>query len=161
MRFKASVLITILLSFFLFGCNSNLVNLDFTNAKDEVAPLTNLVFRFDKTLIADSLINHWDSTKYISFEPNIAGRFRWEHGDELVFSPARPLLAATTYKAKLNSELLRYSKFDKVEKGDNIVFSTANLKLENTNSTWVVPDENNKAAVPQVDLYFNYPVNAA
>src|SRR5450432_3417417 len=145
----------------LYACNRQAVALDYTNARDEVPQLGNLVFRFNKPLVNDSLLNQWDSTQYVSFEPKIPGRFRWEHGDELVFSPARPLLAATTYKAKLNSELLRYSKFDKVEKGDNIVFSTANLKLENTNSTWVVPDENNKAAVPQVDLYFNYPVNAA
>src|SRR4029077_4835029 len=86
MRFKVFAFCTITLTF-LLSCNRNLVNLDFTNAKDEVAPLTNLVFRFDKTLIADSLINHWDSAKYISFEPAIPGKFRWEHGDELFFPP--------------------------------------------------------------------------
>jgi hypothetical protein len=69
---------------FFVSCNRKFVSLDFTNAKDEVAPLSNLIFRFDKTLIADSLINHWDSTKDISFEPAISGKFRWEHGDELV-----------------------------------------------------------------------------
>lgn len=146
---------------FLYACNRQAVALDYTNAKDEVPQLGNLVFRFNKPLVKDSLLDQWDSTDYISFEPKIPGRFRWEHGDELVFSPARPLAPATTYKAKLNSELLRFSKFDKVEKADNIVFSTADLKLENTNTTWVLPDENTKVAVPQVDLYFNYAVNAA
>src|SRR6201991_3376904 len=104
-------------SFFLFaltilifaGCNRSTVSLNYTNAKDEVQPLGNLIFRFDKSLVADSLLNQWDSTEYISFEPKIPGRFRWEHPDELVFSPARPLAAATTYKAKLGSELLRNS----------------------------------------------------
>lgn len=146
---------------FLYGCNRQAVALDYTNAKDEVPQLGNLVFRFNKPLVNDSLLDRWDSTEYVSFEPKIPGRFRWEHGDELVFSPARPLAPATTYKANLNKELLRYSAFDKVEKGDKINFSTADLKLENTNTTWVLPDENNKTAVPQVDLYFNYPVNAA
>jgi alpha-2-macroglobulin len=159
MRFKASVLITILLSFFLFSCNSNLVNLDFTNAKDEVAPLTNLVFRFDKTLIADSLINHWDSTKYISFEPAIAGKFRWEHGDELVFSPSAPLLPATNYRATLNSDILQYSKYDHISSAKDIQFHTAELKLENTNVSWVLQDENSKTYSPQMDLFFNYPVD--
>src|ERR1700730_4015863 len=113
MRIKFSAYTTIVFILFLFSCNRNLVNLDFTNAKDEVAPLTNLVFRFDKTLIADSLTNHWDSTKYISFEPVIAGKFRWEHGDELVFSPSIPLLPATSYRAILNSDILQYSKYDR------------------------------------------------
>jgi len=146
---------------FLYGCNRQMVALDYTNAKDEVPQLGNLVFRFNKPLVTDSLLNQWDSTEYVSFEPKIPGRFRWEHADELVFSPSRPLAAATTYKARLGNELLRFSKFDKVEKGENLSFSTADLKLENTNTTWVLRDENNKTAVPQVDLYFNYPVNAA
>src|SRR5947209_434466 len=84
---------------FLLSCNRNVVNLDFTNAKGEVTPLANLVFRFDKTLASDSLVNRWDSARYVSFEPSIAGKFRWEHGDELVFSPSTPLLPATSYKA--------------------------------------------------------------
>ena len=124
MRFKVSAFCTITLTL-LLSCNRNLVNLDFTNAKDEVARLTNLVFRFDKTLIADSLINHWDSTKYISFEPAIAGKFRWEHGDELVFSPSKPLLPATSYRAILNSDILQYSKYDRFGNAKDIRFQTA------------------------------------
>ena len=156
MRFKVSALPSILSLSFLFSCNRNLVNLDFTNAKDEVAPLTNLVFRFDKTLIADSLINQWDSTKYISFEPAIAGKFRWEHGDELVFSPSAPLLPATNYTATLNSDILQYSKYDHFGNAKDIRFHTPELKLENTNSSWVLQDESSKTYVPQLDLFFNY-----
>ncbi|HEY2347976.1 MAG TPA: MG2 domain-containing protein [Puia sp.] len=157
MRFKVSTLCIAL--FFLLSCSRNLVNLDFTNAKDEVAPLTNLVFRFDKTLIADSLINHWDSTKYVSFEPSIAGKFRWEHGDELVFSPSTPLHPATSYHATLNSDILQFSKYDRFGNAKDIQFHTAALKLENSNSSWVLQDENSKNYVPQLDLFFNYPVN--
>ena len=159
MRFKASVLISIVFAFLAISCNRNLVGLDFTNAKDEVAPLTNLVFRFDKSLIPDSLINHWDSTKYISFDPSIAGKFRWEHGDELVFSPSIPLLPATNYHATLNSDILQYSKFDRFSNAKDIQFHTAELKLENTNSSWVLQDENSKIYIPQLDLFFNYPVD--
>jgi hypothetical protein len=93
-------LITIAIS---FGCNSSQVNLTFTNAKDEVPTLGNLVFRFDKFLVSDSLLNQWDSTKYVTFEPAIPGRFRWEQPDQLVFSPSRPLPPATTFKAKLEN----------------------------------------------------------
>ena len=146
---------------FLYSCNRQAVALDYTNAKDEVPQLGNLVFRFNKPLVKDSLLNQWDSTEFVSFEPKIPGRFRWEHPDELVFSPSRPLAAATTYKAKLGGELLRNSKFDKVEKAENLSFNTPDLKLENTNTTWVLQDENSKTALPQIDLYFNYPVNPA
>ncbi len=161
MRFKAVSILPILPVIFLFSCNKNLVNLDFTNARDEVAPLSNLVFRFDKALIADSLINQWDSTQYISFEPAIAGKFRWEHGDELIFSPSAPLLPATNYHATLQKDILQYSRYDHFGNAKDIHFHTAELKLENTNSIWVLQDEKSKTYLPQLDLYFNYPVEPA
>ena len=160
MRFRSYLLFTFFIAVTLFSCNRNLVSLDFTNAKDEVTSLTNLVFRFDQTLIADSLINRWDSTKYISFEPAIAGKFRWEQGNELVFSPSAPLLPATNYRATLNSDILQYSKFDRFSNAKDISFHTAELKLDNTNSSWV-QDENSKTNVPQLDLGFNYAVDPA
>ena len=130
MRLKPSLLFSFFIVITLFSCNRNLVSLDFTNAKDEVAPLTNLVFRFNQTLIADSLINRWDSTKYISFEPAISGKFRWEQGNELVFSPSVPLLPATNYRVTLNNDILQYSKFDRISNAKDISFHTAELKLE-------------------------------
>jgi len=143
----------------ILSCNRKIVSLNYTNASGEVQQLNNLVFRFDKPLVPDSLVNEWDSTRYISFEPRIAGRFRWEHPDELIFSPSRPLPPATTFTATLSSELLQFSKYDGVEKTDKIRFSTPALKLENTYITWVVSGEKTTTAVPQVDLHFNYPVN--
>ncbi|HEX4849712.1 MAG TPA: hypothetical protein VFV08_02845, partial [Puia sp.] len=100
-----------------------------------------------------------DSTEYISFEPKIPGRFRWERPDELVFSPARPLTPATTFKATLKSDILQYSKYGKIGKADNIVFSTPSLQLGNINVMWIQPEEHASAPLPQVELYFNYPVN--
>jgi len=161
MRIANYVVTALWVVIFLPACNRHAVVLDFTNAHDEVPQLGNLVFRFSQPLIKDSLLNQWDSTQYISFEPAIPGRFRWEHTDELVFSPARPLSPATSYKAKLGNEILRYSAYDKVEKGEGISFRTPDLKLENTNITWLAPDENSRTAVPQLDLYFNYPVSPA
>jgi alpha-2-macroglobulin len=140
------------------SCNRSIVNLDFTSAKDEVPQLGNLTFRFSKPLMKDSLLNQWDSTEYISFEPKIAGRFRWEHPDELVFSPSGPLLPATTYKATLKSNILEYSKYGKIKSG-NISFHTPDLKLDNSSSSWVLPDESSNVALPQLDLLFNYRVN--
>jgi len=153
----------ITLAFFVsvFGpaCNRSTVSLEYTNARDEVPSLGNLIFRFDHALIKDSLLDQWDSTKYVSFEPKIPGRFRWEHPDELVFSPSQPLPPATTFKATLHNDILQYSSYGRIKKGEDLVFHTPELRLDNTNVTWVLQEENSSTAIPQVDLQFNYPVN--
>ena len=82
MRNTLTLVTTLLVVIFLSACNRSTVNLQSTNAKDEVEPLQNLVFRFNRALVPDSLLNQWDSTDYISFSPAIPGRFRWEHPDE-------------------------------------------------------------------------------
>jgi hypothetical protein len=103
MRTKYMIATTMAVAILFSSCKRNTVSLDFTNAKGEVEQLGNLVFRFNKPLVKDSLLNFWDSTEYVSFEPNIPGRFRWQNPDELVFSPSKPLLPATEYKAKVKN----------------------------------------------------------
>jgi uncharacterized protein YfaS (alpha-2-macroglobulin family) len=159
MRSRSLFSLILILAF--LSCNRNIVNLDYTNAKDEVPTLGNLIFRFDKALVKDSLLNKWDSTEFVSFTPAIAGRFRWESPDQLVFSPSKPLPPATSFKATLKSDILQYSAFDKIGKSDKILFTTPSLKLDNTNITWVLTDESSNSALPQVDIYFNYPVDPA
>lgn len=143
------------------SCNRTTVDLEFTNAKDEVPQLGNLTFRFSRALVTDSMLNRWDSSEYISFEPDIRGRFRWENNNELVFSPSRPLAPATSYKASLTREILRHSSYGRISDPDKIAFHTPGLAPENINVSWVLKDENARIAVPQVDLYFNYPVDPA
>ena len=147
------------LAFFISSCKREAVNLEFTNAKGEVAELGNLTFRFNRSLIKDSMINAWDSTDYIDFEPNIPGRFRWESPDQLVFSPSTPLLPATTYKVKLNSELLRYSKYDKITGADDISFSTPPVTLDNVQVMWLSLGDGATSPVAKLDLFFNYRIN--
>ena len=163
MRIKAfaSVLAIIFSISFLLSCKQNVVSLDYTNAKDEVPQLGNLIFRFNKSLINDSLLNVWDSAAYVSFEPEIPGRFRWESPDQLVFSPSKPLAPATTYKAKIQNEVLRYSKFDKVNDAAGISFHTPALALDQAQATWMLLDESSHTAFPQIDLAFNYDVDPA
>ena len=142
---------------FLSSCKKNAISISFTNAKGEVPQLGNLVFRFSSSLAKDSMLNAWDSTEYISFEPKIAGKFRWESPDELVFSPSQPLNPATTYKAKIKSAVLKFSKYNSVKNGDKISFHTPELTLDNSQIIWV--GESSTTAVPQADLFFNYRVN--
>ncbi len=141
------------------SCDRNAVVLSYTNARGEVPQLQNLVFRFNHSLIKDSMLNNWDSTDYISFEPAIRGRFRWDSPDELVFSPLEPLKPATSYKATIHKSVLHFSKYDNVSGDDKIDFHTAALTLDNSQITWV--GESSSNAVPQLDLLFNYKVDPA
>src|SRR5262249_48941143 len=94
-----------------------------------------------------------------SFEPLIKGRFRWESPDELVFSPSQPLLPATSFKAKLGSEILRWSRYSSIKNADDINFHTPDLTLDNEQVTWVMTDDQSRMPVPQIDLHFNYRIN--
>ncbi|HMR93635.1 MAG TPA: hypothetical protein PKC69_15040, partial [Chitinophagaceae bacterium] len=141
------------------GCKRHAVVLSYTNAKGEIPLLGNLVFRFNQSMVSDSMLNNWDSTDYVSFEPAISGRFRWESPDQLVFSPSQPLAPATTYKATVKKTVLKFSKYDKVEKGDKIDFHTPDLVLDNSRVVWM--GESSTTAVPQVDMLFNYRVSPA
>ncbi len=157
-KFLLPLLVAVL---FLYACNNKQVALESTNATGEVQPLTNLEFRFSKSLMPDSLLaqqNGWDSTEYITFTPAIPGRFRWEYGDKLVFSPAQPMKPATTYTVKLNSLLLKQSNYGKFEKVETS-FHTPLLQLQNSNVMWTTSSPEASTAQPQIDLEFNYPVD--
>src|ERR1700744_1759714 len=146
-------LLTIALStLFFISCNRSMVSLDYTNARDEVPTLGNLFFRFDQPLVKDSLLDQWDSTQYVSFEPKIPGRFRWEKPDELVFSPSQPLPPATTFKATLHNDILQYSSYGRIKTAEDLIFHTPDLRLQNNSVSWVLPEQNSNAAVPQMEL---------
>ena len=143
---------------FFSSCKRNYIVLDFTNAKGEVPQTGNLVFRFNKSVYPDSLLNKWDSTGYISFKPAIPGRFRWSGPDELIFSPAEPLLPATSYEARISNEVLRFSSFTDIKDAGEIEFSTSPLLLNDARVIWVLQDESRNIAVPQLNFVFNYEV---
>ena len=159
MRIKSLLVPLIAGTIFLSACSRSSVSLSYTNAKGEVPVLGNLVFRFNQSMVKDSLLNAWDSTEYVSFEPLIKGKFRWESPDQLVFSPSQPLGPATTYKATIKKTVLRFSKYDDIKDADKIEFHTPDLTLDNSQITWI--GESGTTALPQVDLFFNYRVNPA
>lgn len=144
--------------FLLAACNSADVQLSSTNAADQVAALSNLRFSFNNNLVADSQLNKWANENYISFKPQIKGRFRWNSKRELVFSPAEPLRPATTYTAKLNTKIIKDSKFKKLGGEKTHTFQTAPLNLETTNFIWTLTD-GTKQIIPEIHLLFNYTVS--
>lgn len=157
MRINYAFFVTCVVAIFLSACQRNYIALDYTNARGEVPQLGNLTFRFNKALHPDSLLNSWDSSQYLSFEPKISGRFRWNGPDELVFSPSQPLAPATTYKVKFNDELFTYSKYNDV-KDEAPSFYTAPLQVTDAQLTWIKTGTD--VALPQLNLRFNYPVKA-
>ena len=156
MRSIISPLYLLLMLLVFDSCSRNTVNLSYTNAKDEVPVLGNLVFRFNQSIAPDSLLNQWDSSVLVSFDPAIQGRFRWERPDQLVFSPAGPLKPATSYKASVNNSVLQHTDFNDITGADKIQFHTPDLRLDNSQAFWA--GETAATVVPQIDLYFNFPV---
>jgi uncharacterized repeat protein (TIGR01451 family) len=155
----ASRLAVVYILFLLAACNSkNRVNLVATNARDEVPTLGNLVFTFDKNLVGDTLLNAWDTTDYIHFDPPITGRFRWNSAYELTFSPDHDLDPATDYKATFTNKIVSHCQY-KMGNMQDVNFHTAYQRLESANALWTLLDENSQIPVGQVELFFFYKIN--
>ncbi len=150
-----------LLGVFLISCsNFNTLKIKKTNFEDEVSRAQNLVFTFNKPLISDSaLINKWDTTKYIKFEPHIPGKFMWTGKSELTFSPLGALLPATSYKGILKKDLTRYSntKFDIDD--EPVLFHTPFLNISSISTFWALSDEITPGIEVRCQVAFNNPVS--
>lgn len=151
-----------LLSFalFLFSCgNRNEVRVVDKNFDTEVEQQQNLVFRFNKDVYPDSLLNRWDTTKYIEFEPRVAGSFRWNSSSELVFSPASGFRPGVEYKAMLTRQILSKGKKEySFSKSQVVTFHTAPLRVDQAHTSWTKGRESGNVMV-QLDLDFNYETN--
>jgi uncharacterized protein YfaS (alpha-2-macroglobulin family) len=147
------------LVFTLFSCgNRNEVRVVEKNFEAEVEQQQNLVFRFNKDLYPDSLLNRWDTTKYIEFEPKVAGSFRWNSSSELVFSPAVGFKPGVEYKATLTRHILSQgTKEYHFERSQTLSFHTAPLRVQQVNTSWTRGREAN--VIVQLDLDFNYETN--
>ncbi len=150
----------LIMGFFITACNRGQVKLEYTNAKDVVPPLDNLVFQFDRDLVGDSMMNKWLVEEYINFKPKIGGQFRWETPQRLVFSPAAPLKPATSFIATLNEKLLlsHQELVNSLAKEKELNFKTADLSLASISGFWTA-EPGSTVAFPQIDLFFNYPVD--
>ena len=150
-----------LLGIALSSCSDfNSLKVKKTNFKDEVLRAQNLVFTFNKELISDSgLINKWDTTQYIKFEPAIQGRFMWTGKSEITFSPTGALLPASGYKATLNMELVKYNSVKYRIDDDPIEFHTPFLKIDNINTFWSLSEEMTNQVEVRCQVVFNNPVS--
>ena len=127
---------------------------------DEVSQRENLTFTFDRDVVTDSMLNQWDSTAYIHFDPPIKGQFQWKATNELVFSPLAALPPGTDFKATPTKLLGELKPDKKVKvKTEAISFHTPYLALESTQMYWKRPAAGENKGVLGAVLGFNYEVD--
>ena len=77
---------------------------------DEIDPYANLVFTFDEKVVDEGKLNQWDTTRFVTFSPNIRGKFKWTGDRELTFSPLEPFRPSTVFSASLRPATLPSDK---------------------------------------------------
>lgn len=147
------------LIFLLTNCSSHrYLEVENTNFTDQIDQLQNLEFTFNKDIAPDSIIELWDSVKYIEFEPRIDGKFKWTSKKQLIFSPAVPFAPNTDYKGTLTSKILQLNKEKSRFKDPIISFHTPYLEIESTSAYWGLDESFEKRPELRIRLLFNYPV---
>ncbi len=147
-----------LLVFLCLACSKkDTANVLEKNFQDQIEINSNLSFTFDKDLVSDTLLNVWDTTELITFDPPIKGRFSWKLPNQLIFMPLRQMSPATRYQASFNEMLVANTGY-RLGDGTSFEFRTPLLKLEQVNAYWSGTEDQPDQAVLQVNLAFNYQV---
>jgi len=153
--------VILLSSLFLSSCfHKNDVHLVTKNFEFEVEQQQNLIFTFDKDLVPDSLTGNWDTLSYITFVPEVQGKFQWTSTKELMFSPLSGFRPSTDYTAELRSIIAsRSGKGYSLSMKKSIPFHTPYLNLSSANGYWTVSKDRPGSAALMVSLRFNYKVD--
>ncbi len=109
--------------------------------RDVVQQYQNLTFVFNEPVVADSLVNQWDSAAYMSFQPLARGKYMWIATDQLVFSPVQPFAPSTDYTVAISPEILQVSDKNRIIDVNTISFHTPYLDLESVASYWTRSEE--------------------
>lgn len=121
------------------ACNDSSRNLEVKpfNFTDEVQRQQNLIFRFNRPVAPDSILNRWDSVPLIRFNPEVKGMYRWTSPDELIFSPLQAFKPSTNYQAEFTDRVFIYSPG--AWRAANPVFSfhTPYLQATSLTSFWI------------------------
>ncbi len=142
------------------GSDENAINVIEKNFEEEVPLAGNLIFTFDKSLISDTLVNYWDTTEYIKFDPYIEGRYIWRSSSELEFSPLNYLLPSTEYSAEFTDELASHTENLSLGEGTSFKFHTPYIQTTDAKGYWAISSNNPSEAFLHFDVTFNYQVRA-
>ncbi len=130
-----------------------------TDFGSEIELQQNLLFRFNKDVYPDSLLQVWDSTAFITFKPKVKGWFKWSSPSELSFSPTSGFEPGTTYTATVNKLVQQHSKKKRsMDDHQTFTFHTAPLRITQANASWT-HNQTMAGVMVQLDLHFNYEVN--
>ncbi|MCX6233365.1 MAG: MG2 domain-containing protein [Bacteroidetes bacterium] len=131
-----------------------------TNFKEEVARNQELVFTFSMPVAADSLLNIWDTVKYLDFEPPVQGRFKWTADNTLLFSAAELLNPCCDFKASLNTKNLSLAGGKRLSvSSQTFSFHTPYLALMSANASWMMNENAGYSVGIRIRLQFNNAVD--
>ncbi|HVD97688.1 MAG TPA: MG2 domain-containing protein [Cytophagaceae bacterium] len=154
-----SLVVTFVITVFLFSCSGNKLKLDDKNFDEEIELQQNLVFNFNKNLVPDSLINIWMDEPYITFTPEVKGKFKWTGNDELVFSPDISFLPSTDYTATFTDKLVAKAEKKYSLPEEAIRFHTPYLNLLGASLFWAKNEQNKNITELRTELVFNAKIN--
>ncbi|MBH8567960.1 alpha-2-macroglobulin family protein [Microvirga sp. STS02] len=126
---------------------------------DEIDPYSNLVFTFDEKVVDEAQQNRWDTTRYVTFSPNIRGKFKWTGDRELTFSPLEPFRPSTVFSASLRPETLPSDKQKLALNRPK--FHTPYLNMAAPQVFYGSSKRAAGTAELRANLVFNYPVRPA
>lgn len=142
---------------FVASCTGDRVSVLSFSPNEEVERLTTFEVEFSEDLAPGDKIGEWIDGDYITFEPEIQGKYKWLTGSTLLFSPEAPLKPGQDYSAEINESVL--GSIDKKGDFDSYSFHTPYFDAERVEFFWTqVPRSNYKVTV-QANLYFNYEVD--
>ncbi|MFC6226019.1 alpha-2-macroglobulin [Hymenobacter artigasi] len=130
-----------------------------TTDGDEIDPYANLVFTFDEKVVDEARQNRWDTTRFVTFSPNIRGKFKWTGDRELTFSPLEPFRPSTVFKAELRPETLPSGKQQLALNRPK--FHTPYLSMAAPQVFYGSSKRAAGTAELRANLVFNYPVRPA
>ena len=130
-----------------------------TTDGDEIDPYSNLVFTFDEKVVDEGQQNRWDTTRYVTFAPNIRGKFKWTGDRELTFSPLEPFRPSTVFSANLRPETLPSGKQKLALNRPK--FHTSYLDMAAPQVFYGSSKRAAGTAELKANLVFNYPVRPA
>lgn len=127
------------------------------NPQGKVENLTTFTIEFSQDLAPLELQDKWLDEEFVKFEPRIEGKFKWQSGNTLIFSPDNSLQPIQSYSAIITNRIL----FGKTLTMDNeeFKFSTPDFEALKGEFFWThVPGDKYKVSVKAI-IYFNYAVN--